>query len=259
VLEPLLEEEKAKFPEVGRVVDFVIALLGPKDLEGVRVLVTAGPTLEPIDPIKFITNRSSGKMGVAVARVARARGAEVTLVYGPGSEAPPPDVNTVRVQTTREMKEAFDRELDGGPGIVICAAAPQDFVVEEPAGEKLRHGQEITLKLIPAPRLLEGIRERVPSAFIVGFKAEYRVTDEQLERAARSKLEEHGLDMVVANDVSRLGSGFGADTNEVILLTPRGSRWLRGFKEEIAHAILNAAKEKLKTGDDEPRGRGFHG
>jgi phosphopantothenoylcysteine decarboxylase/phosphopantothenate--cysteine ligase len=246
LMEPLLEEEKAKFPGVDRVTDFVIALLGPKDMEGMRVLVTAGPTIEPIDPIKIITNRSSGKMGVALARTASMRGAEVTLIYGPGTEISPPSVNTIRVQTTREMKDAFDRELGKKPDVVLCAAAPQDFVVNEVFKEKLRHDREATLKLKPAPRLLEGVRERVPEAFVVGFKAEYGVSDEQLLNVARGKLEEHRLDLVVANDVSRAGAGFGADTNEVIILTLSGSKRMMDTKDKIARAILDAAVAKLR-------------
>jgi phosphopantothenoylcysteine decarboxylase/phosphopantothenate--cysteine ligase len=247
VLEPLLEGEKAKFPGVDRVTDFVIALLGPKDMQGMRVLVTAGPTIEPIDPIKIITNRSSGKMGVALARVASMRGAEVTLIYGPGTETPPPNLNTIRVQTTGEMRDAFDRELQKKPDVVLCAAAPQDFVVEEMYQEKLRHDREVTLKLRPAPRLLEKVRELVPGAFVVGFKAEYGVSDERLLNIARDKLEEHQLDMVVANDVSRAGAGFGADTNEVIILTPSGSRRMMDTKEKIARVILDTAVTKLKA------------
>jgi phosphopantothenoylcysteine decarboxylase/phosphopantothenate--cysteine ligase len=247
VLEPLLEEEKAKFPAVERVVDLVISLLGPRDLEGVRVLVTAGPTVEPIDPIKLLTNRSSGKMGIALARAASLRGAEVSLIYGPGTEPPPSDVETIRVQTTREMKEAFDRELEKEPDVVICAAAPQDFVVEGTAEGKLRHDREVILKLRPAPRLLEGARSRAPGAFIVGFKAEYGVTDEQLAEIARNKLEENRLDVVVANDVSRPGAGFGADVNEVIILTPTETRRMRELKDKIAHVILDLAVAGLKA------------
>ena len=139
MLEPRIEEGKAKLASVEEIVQFVIGLLGPRDMEDMRVLVTAGPTVEPIDPIKLITNRSSGKMGVAVARVAASRGAEVTLIYGPGTEAPPPNVKVVRVQTTREMCEAFKRALKSPQDIIVSTAAAQDFVIEHPAEQKLRH------------------------------------------------------------------------------------------------------------------------
>lgn len=245
VLEPRLEEGRAKLPGVQEIASLVIGLLGPRDMQGMRVLVTAGPTIEPIDPIKLITNRSSGKMGIAVARAAAARGAEVTLIYGPGSETPPANVKLVEVQTTAEMRDAFGRELGSQHDVIISAAAAQDFAVERPAKQKLRHSKPVTLKLVPAPRVLDGVRKLVPDAFVVGFKAEYDVSDEELLKAAKDKLGE-GLDMVVANDVARSGAGFGIDTNEVLIVTPSGSKPMRAQKAEIARAILNAAVAKVR-------------
>lgn len=239
VLEPRLEEGKAKLPEVQDIVSFVIGLLGPRDMQGMRVLVTAGPTIEPIDPIKLITNRSSGKMGIAVAQGAAARGAEVTLIYGPGSETPPANFKLVKVQTTAEMCDAFERELGSRHDVIVSAAAAQDFAVNRPAEYKLRHSKPVTLKLVPAPRVLDGVRKLAPDAFVVGFKAEYNVSDEELLKAAKEKLGE-GLDMVVANDVARSGAGFGIDTNEVLIVTPSGSKSMNATKSEIARAILDA-------------------
>jgi len=241
LMEPKTEEGKAKFPGAVEVVDLVINLLGPNDMKGMKVLVTAGPTVEHIDPIKLITNKSSGKMGIAVARVAALRGAEVTLVYGPGTESPPAGVNVVRVQTTQEMKDAFQKGLGEKPDVVVSAAAAQDFVIKKPSGEKLRHDRPLELKLSPAPRVLDGARKLVPKAFIVGFKAEYGVTDKQLAAVGKSKLQEHGLDMVVANDVSRPGVGFGGETNDVFLVTKSGTNQVKGTKEDVARAILHVA------------------
>ncbi len=245
VLEPKIEEGKAKLASVEEVVQFVIELLGSRDMEGMRVLVTAGPTVEPIDPIKLITNRSSGKMGVAVARVAASRGAEVALIYGPGTEAPPSNVKVVRVQTTREMCEAFKRELKSPRDIIVSTAAAQDFAIERPAERKLRHFEPPTLKLVPAPRVLDEVRKLAPNAFVVGFKAEFKVSDEELLAAAKEKLGE-GLDMVVANDVARPGAGFGSETNDVIIVTSSGSKVMRATKVEIAKAILDAAMARLR-------------
>ncbi len=247
LLEPIFEEEKAKFPSVESVVNRVLEILGPKDMAGLLILITAGPTVEPIDPVKLITNRSSGKMGIPLARAASLRGASVTLIYGPGNEIPPSNVETIRVQTTQEMKDAFDAALEKKPDIVISAAAPQDFVVELPSKEKLRHTHEIMLKLRPAPRILDDIRKRAPKAFVIGFKAEYGVNDEQLAEAARKKLGEHDLDMVVANDVSRSGAGFGTEMNEVIIFTPSNSEKMRGTKDGIARAILDIAKKESRV------------
>ena len=245
MLEPKIEEGKAKLASVEEVVQFVIELLGPRDMEGMRVLVTAGPTVEPIDPIKLITNRSSGKMGVAVARVAASRDAKVTLIYGPGTETPPSNVKVVRVQTTREMCETFKRELKSPHDIIVSTAAAQDFAIERPAEQKLRHSEPPILKLVPAPRVLDGVRKLAPNAFVVGFKAEFNVSDEELLAAAREKLGE-GLDMVVANDVARPGAGFGSETNEVIIVMFSGSKPMRATKVEIAKAILNAAVARLR-------------
>ena len=245
VLDPRLEEGKAKLPGVQEIVSFVIESLGPRDMQGMRVLVTAGPTVEPIDPIKLITNRSSGKMGIAVARAAAARGAGVTLIYGPGSETPPANVKLVRVQTTAEMRDAFGRELASRHDVIISAAAAQDFAVERPAEHKLRHSEPVMLKLVPAPRVLGGVRKLAPDAFVVGFKAEYSVRDEELIEAAKDKLGE-GLDMVVANDVARSGAGFGVDTNEVMIVTPSSSKSMRATKAEIARAILDAVVARVR-------------
>ena len=245
VLGPRIEEGKAKIANVDEIVQLAIELLGPRDMEGLRVLITAGPTVEPIDPIKIITNRSSGKMGLSVARAAASRGAEVVLIYGPSAEVPPSGVKLVRVQTTQEMRDAFARELKSQPDVIVSAAAPQDFMVERPSGQKLRHSESLTLKLIPAPRVLSGVRELAPNAFVVGFKAEHGVREDELRLAAEAKLGE-GLDMVVANDVSRPGAGFGTDTNEVLLLTKSGSKTMRTTKTEIARAILDGAVASLR-------------
>ena len=244
VLEPRIEEGRAKMANVEEILQRTIEVLGPKDMGGMRVVVTAGPTVEHIDPIKFITNRSSGKMGVAIARVAASRGADVTLIYGPGTEVPPSNVKVVRVETTQEMRDAFVRELNNATDIVVSAAAAQDFVVDRSYEKKLRHSEPLMLKLTPAPRVLSGAREMAPNAFVVGFKAEHRVTDEELLEVAKSKLEE-GLDMVVANDVGRVGAGFDIDDNQVMIVTRSGHKEMRASKSEIARAILDSAVASL--------------
>ncbi|MCS7131531.1 MAG: bifunctional phosphopantothenoylcysteine decarboxylase/phosphopantothenate--cysteine ligase CoaBC [Hadesarchaea archaeon] len=246
ILEPRLEEGKAKLPSVTEIVGFVLGLLSRKDMIDLRVLVTAGSTIEYIDPIKFITNRSSGKMGVAIAQAAANRGADVTLIYGVGTEKPPPNVKVIRVQTTAEMREAVRRELIHRYDIIASAAAAQDFTVERPAQHKLRHFEPVEIRLIPAPRVIDDIRQLAPKAFIVGFKAEYRVTDEELLEAAADKLRQNQLDMVVANDVSRPGAGFGEETNEVIIVTPSEHRKMACSKLEIANYILDSALAKLR-------------
>jgi phosphopantothenoylcysteine decarboxylase/phosphopantothenate--cysteine ligase len=249
VMDPFIEEGKAKIPGVPEMVDFVLGLLVKKDLGGLRVLVTAGPTVEHIDPIKFITNRSSGKMGIAIARAAADRGAEVTLIYGAGTEEPPSDINVVRVRTTAEMRDAFKRELAGHYDIIVSTAAAQDFMVERPAEKKIRHTEPVEIKLVPAPRVLDVARKLAPDAFIIGFKAEYQITDEQLLEAARGKLHENGLDMVVANDVSRPSAGFARVTNDVVIVTSSGQKRMSSTKAKIANAILDEAVVKIRGQD----------
>ena len=247
VIEPRFEEGKAKLAAREEIVGFVSGLLGPKDMLAMKVLVTAGPTIERVDPIKFITNLSSGKTGIAVARVASSRGAKTTLVYGPGREPVPAGVKVIRVESTRAMRDAVVEGLEEKPDIVVLTAAAQDFVVEHPFERKLPHSKPLSLSLVPAPRTIGEVRDRAPEAFVVGFKAEYGVSDEDLERVARDLLEGERLDMVVANDVSRPGAGFGSDTNEVLIVTPSSVRSMKGSKMEIAKRILDeAVKEHRK-------------
>lgn len=246
VLEPRLEEGKAKLPKVEEIVDLVSSLLHPKDLTEKRILVTAGPTLEKIDPVKIITNKSSGKMGIEIARAAAARGAEITLVYGPGTETPPPGVKTIRAESTSEMYEAVIGELQDGYDILISAAAPQDFIVENVSEDKLRHSKPVNLNLVPAPRILDDAREKAPETLLIGFKAEFKVTDEELKEAARKKMEENQLDMVVANDVARPGSGFRSDENDVLIVSKSGLEHLKSSKIRVANTILDLAVSELE-------------
>lgn len=237
---PKIEEEKAKFPRPEEIADEVERLLGPKDMQGLRVIVTAGPTVERIDPIKIITNRSSGKMGIALAEVARRRGAEVVLIYGPGTEPAPSGVKVVRVESTEEMRRAVESEARQGADMVFFAAAPQDLMPERRFERKLRSGEAVEVRLVPAPRVSGGVRELLPQAVLVAFKAEYGVGEEELLLAGRRKLAE-GFDLVVANDVSKEGLGFGSDWNEILLVGASGERRLRGRKTELAEAIVEEA------------------
>jgi len=240
VMEPVLEEGKAKFPEVKSVVDFVVRVLGPEDMKGLKVIITAGPTQEPIDPVRFITNKSSGKMGVELARAAARRGAEVILVYGPGTEIPPQNVEVIRATTAEEMREAILKNLSGAD-LVIGAAAPVDFTVKTPANRKLRHDEKVTLELIPAPRTIDEIKRISSNTYVVSFKAEYGVTDKQMLETCRQKLDEGNFDMVVGNDLSKAGAGFGTQTNQIIVITKKTMKRAEGTKGELAEIILDIA------------------
>jgi phosphopantothenoylcysteine decarboxylase/phosphopantothenate--cysteine ligase len=194
-------------------------LAGSKDFEGLRLLVSAGPTAEPLDPVRVLTNRSSGKMGFRVAERARARGAEVVLVSGPSSEPDPAGVDIVRVQTAAQMKEAILERLDA-VDVVVMAAAVADYRPEVAAPQKIKKNEKpLTLKLVRTDDILTAIAgQRRKEQTIVGFAAE----TESLEANAREKLARKKLDLIVANDVSRANSGFEVDTNEAALFRADG-------------------------------------
>ncbi len=230
---------KGRFPEVEAILEAVERLLTERrDLAGERLLVTSGPTREPIDPVRYLSNRSSGKMGHAIATAALRRGAQVVLIAGPTSLLPPPGAVYVPVQTAEEMREAALQHLETST-IVIKAAAVADYRVKDPSAIKIKSKKDegLTLALVPNPDILKELAERKGGRFLVGFAAE---THEIRTYAAR-KLSAKGVDLMVANDVSRSGIGFESDDNEVLLL----DRWggavdlPRMNKLDVAHAILD--------------------
>jgi phosphopantothenoylcysteine decarboxylase/phosphopantothenate--cysteine ligase len=214
-------------------------LLGRQDLAGRRVLVTAGPTREPIDPVRFISNPSTGKMGYAVAAVAARRGADVTLVSGPTELADPAGARVVRVETAEQMAEAVDAATDG-IDVFVGAAAVSDYRPREVAAQKRKKsaGDE-TLVLARTPDILAGLGARLagrPDApVLVGFAAE----TEDVIAHAREKLKAKRCDVVVANKVGAPGAGFGSDTNRVALVSADELAEIEGPKEQVAEAILD--------------------
>lgn len=229
---------KGRFPEIETILEALYRLLAPaKDLAGERILVTAGPTREPIDPVRYLSNRSSGKMGYAIVRAALRRGAEVVLVSGPTALIPPPGAIFVPVQTAEEMREAVFHHLPQAT-IVIKAAAVADYRATHPHAAKIPSKQErLSIPLAPTPDILKEVAEKKGRAFLVGFAAETH----DVHIHAREKLKTKEIDLLVANDVSRAGIGFESDENEVLLL----DRWggvqdlLRMPKLQVAHAILD--------------------
>ncbi|HET8541036.1 MAG TPA: bifunctional phosphopantothenoylcysteine decarboxylase/phosphopantothenate--cysteine ligase CoaBC [Anaeromyxobacter sp.] len=214
-------------------------LLGNLDLAGRKVLVTAGPTREPIDPVRFISNPSSGKMGYAVARVAAHRGAEVTLVSGPTQLPDPPGVAVVRVETAEQMAHAVEL-ASANMDLFVGAAAVSDYRPATASPRKIKKGEgDETLVLSRTPDILAGLGARhagrKDAPVLVGFAAE---TDEVIARA-REKLRGKRCDLVVANRVGGPGAGFGLDTNRVALVSPTELAEIEGPKERIAEAILD--------------------
>ncbi|MFP4006086.1 MAG: bifunctional phosphopantothenoylcysteine decarboxylase/phosphopantothenate--cysteine ligase CoaBC [Candidatus Hadarchaeia archaeon] len=239
VLSPLVSEGKAKIPPVDDIVSFAVSLFH-NSLDGVRVLVTAGPTREKLDPIRFISNSSSGLMGVSLARAANSREAEVDLVYGPGTHSEPVGVRTERVETTEEMLSVSSELVESNEyDLAVFAAAPEDLRPKKSFLEKIRHEKDLTVDLEPTPRILENVSEMIPEAFLVGFKAEFGVTDDELEKKSRNKLRESDVDLVAANDLSRSGSGFESPSNEVLFVSDGYRSKMKSSKIEIANKILD--------------------
>ncbi len=205
--------------ELETIVERILTLLGiRKDLAGQTVLVTAGPTIEDIDPVRYLTNRSSGRMGYAVAEAARRRGAEVILVSGPVSLTPPEGVRLIQVRSTEEMRQAVLESLPAAT-IVVKAAAVADFRPVRKADQKIKKAGGVpAIEWEVTPDLLAEIASQKGGRTVVGFAAE---THDALDNARR-KLEEKNLDLVVANDITQPGAGFGAETNIVSLLARDG-------------------------------------
>jgi phosphopantothenoylcysteine decarboxylase/phosphopantothenate--cysteine ligase len=211
---------KGRLAEPEEIVARVEAKLSrERDLEGLTFLVSAGPTAEPLDPVRVLTNRSSGKMGFRIAERARERGATVVLVSGPSGELDPPGVVVHRIQTAAEMKERILAHLDSSD-VVVMAAAVADYRPGSPASQKIKKDEKpLTLKLVRNDDILLAIASRRKrEQTIVGFAAE----TEKVEERARGKLERKKLDLIVANDVSRTDSGFGVDANQAVLFRADG-------------------------------------
>jgi phosphopantothenoylcysteine decarboxylase/phosphopantothenate--cysteine ligase len=234
-----------RMPEPDVILSHVGRLLEPAGaLRGRRVLVTAGPTREPLDPVRFLSNHSSGKMGAALAAAAWRRGAEVTLVAGPMPVAPPVGPRVVRVETTLEMGEAVAEALPHADALIM-AAAPADFAPATPAERKLKkHQRPDAVALTATSDILLATRaRRRAGAVIVGFALE---TDDALANG-RSKLSAKGLDLVVVNDATEAGAGFGVDTNRVTLVGADGGEEQLPLmaKDEVADVILNRVETLL--------------
>jgi phosphopantothenoylcysteine decarboxylase/phosphopantothenate--cysteine ligase len=207
------------------------------DLEGETVLVTAGPTQEPIDAVRYLSNRSSGKMGYALATAAAARGARVTLVSGPVSLTPPADVEVIRVRSAAEMRKAVMEHLDASTIIIKTAAVADYYRADAPKEKVKKTAARLSLELEPTPDILAEAGRQKGDRVLIGFAAE---TGNLIEEARR-KLESKNCDMIVANLVSQEGVGFESDENEVVLVM-RGGQTLplkRAPKSEIAHRVLD--------------------
>jgi phosphopantothenoylcysteine decarboxylase/phosphopantothenate--cysteine ligase len=229
------EDAVGRMSEVSDIVEEVCSALTKKDLSGKRIMVTAGPTREYMDPVRFIANRSSGKMGYAIAKAALRRGAAVMLISGPSHLKPPVRADFVAVETTEEMRDAVIGNLRNSDA-VIMAAAVSDFSPEKKDERKIDKSSALALRLKKTPDILSEIGSRKKRPFLVGFAAE---TTSDISRA-RKKLFHKGADMVVFNNVLSPGSGFDVDTNEITILEKDGvSPFPLMSKDEVAGILLD--------------------
>jgi phosphopantothenoylcysteine decarboxylase/phosphopantothenate--cysteine ligase len=238
-----------RLPEPEQILDRLIACLSPKDLANRKVLVSAGPTREAIDPVRFISNPSSGKMGYAVARAAEQRGAAVILVTGPTALSDPLNTKVVRVRSAEEMAQAVTQHADDAD-IIIMTAAVSDYRPQSAAEQKIKKERdEMTLTLSRTPDILKALGDRKSSQILVGFAAE----TEDLDRNAQKKLIEKNLDIIAGNLIGRAGSGFESERNLVTLYYRDGTHETipEMEKESVAHILLNRIVEKILASESD--------
>jgi phosphopantothenoylcysteine decarboxylase/phosphopantothenate--cysteine ligase len=226
-----------RLAEEKKIVDAVERAFGPRDLDGETILITAGPTQEPLDPVRYLSNRSSGKMGYALAQAAADRGAKIILVSGPVSLPAPAKVEVIPVRTAAEMRDAVFANLEPATVVIKCAAVA-DFRPSTEAKQKIKKtSARVSLELDPTPDILAELGRKRGDRLLIGFAAE----TENLREEARRKLETKNCDMVVANLVGQSDTGFESDSNEVLLALKSGEfiPLAKSSKREIADQILN--------------------
>ncbi len=237
---PKVEEDKAKIAGVEEIVKTVVHRLTIRRDFKQKVLVTAGPTVEYVDPIRVLTNRSSGKTGAEIVEEAVSRGAEVTLVYGPGTAVPPSGAHIIPVETSQEMYDTVISELKSkNYDVVIAAAAVADWMPKKRSQSKVPTDTkaELTLELKPTPKIVDVIKQVSPDVFLVAFKAESKLSDEKLVKKAYDRLRKANADLIVANDVGRKGVGFAEDTSDVFIIDRN---------KEVTHVPLTTKREVAK-------------
>ena len=234
---------KGRLAEPENICEEIIKFFAPKTLTGKKILVTAGGTIEPIDPVRFICNRSSGKMGFEIAKAAKNHGAEVILIAGNATAEIPKNLKFVKVETAEQMQEEVLEEFDSVDA-VIMAAAVSDYRVKNVAPQKIKKDSEtLTLELVKNPDILKELGRRKKNQVLVGFAAE----TQNVIDYAKNKIVEKNLDFIVANDVSQEGAGFSVDTNIISIITRAGQ--IENFpkmpKSELAEKIILRVAERL--------------
>lgn len=248
-LSPQMIEGKAKSPEPEDVLESVLKKFGfSSTLENKKVLMTAGPTIEHIDPVRVITNQSSGKTGVSLASELISAGAKVTLVYGPGEEKPPKGAKIINVLSSKEMHAAIKSELKKKFDIVIMAAAVADYVPKFQSKKKIKSSKpSMNISLKKAPKIIDQIKKYQKNLFLVGFKAETNLTKTQLIKSAEKKLKESSADMIIANDIGTSRYKKNPQKNQIIIVDSEKnivSKWMD--KEKISKLIKKEIENKIK-------------
>lgn len=240
IIPPRMEDGKAKIAENSEIVDWCARILGKWDMKGKKAVVTAGATREFIDDVRFISNPGSGRMGVALAREAWLRGAEVVLIAGHMDVPVPAYLKRIDVKGVSDMMAAVRKEAKGA-GFIALPAAVGDFTVRKEGGKASSGKGGLRLDLLPAPKISDNVRKWNAKAKLILFKAESRVSDEELQRRAVEKMRKCGADLIVANDVSRKGAGFGTRTNEVLIIDRKGNMSkMKGGKEDVARQVFDS-------------------
>lgn len=250
ILPPVIEEGKAKIPSHIFIADKVEAtILRGEDLKGVRIVVTAGPTREHLDPVRFISNPSSGKMGVAIASEAFYRGAYTHLIHGPISIQTLPWIKATEVTSAEEMLKAIERAIESeSPEAMVLAAAPADFRFSKREASKIPSEEgPPKVKLELTPKIAEHVRRKAPNSLIVGFAAETVDSEEELVERAYRKLRKYGFDYIVANYVGKPGTGFGYDTDEAMVIDSSGKILYKGYmlKREWARIVVDLIAKSI--------------
>ena len=248
-ISPNMIEGKAKASEPEDVLDFVLRKFGlSSKLYGKKILMTAGPTIEQIDPVRIITNQSSGKTGVSLATELISAGAKVTFVYGPGTEKPPKGAKIINVLSSKEMYDVIKKELKNRFDIVIMAAAIADYIPKNPSKNKIKSSKtNLSISLKKTPKIIDQIKKLQKNVLLVGFKAEINVTNNQLIKSAQKKLKESLSDLIIANDIGTPRYKKNSQNNQVIIVDSEKnivSGWMK--KEKIAKIIRKQIEAKLK-------------
>ncbi len=251
ILQPRITEGKAKIADDSEILNEVQKLLaGKKKLSGKKVLITAGRTVEYLDPVRVLTNNSSGKMGTALAAAALAEGADVTLIYGKGTAAVPSGVKLINTETSADMKEAVYSEIKkANYDILIAAAAVGDWKPVEKSDSKIstHTGKNLIVELEPTPKIIDDIKKVSPDIFLTAFRAQYSLSTAKLIDDAHKRLLKADADLIAVNDVGRKGAGFETDTNEIYLVTPdkKTEHIELTSKKNAAESIIQIIASKL--------------